>query len=83
MRRKAVALAYDLRRTGIREFRRKGIPEEVSMRLSGHKTPSTFRRYNITSEDDLVAAGTVLSAQSHSSGHSKTKNQQVRDAKSS
>jgi integrase len=43
---------YDLKKTALRALRRAGIPEERAMYFSGHSTPSTFRRYNITARDD-------------------------------
>jgi hypothetical protein len=32
------------------------VPQNVAMRISGHKTASMFRRYDIANEDDLRAA---------------------------
>jgi integrase len=53
---------HDLRRSGIRSFVRAGMPENLAMRLSGHATPSVFRRYDIISEGDLQDGGDKLSA---------------------
>lgn len=47
---------YDLRRSAIRHLLRSGTHERTVMAISGHKTRSTFDRYNITSVEDVAAA---------------------------
>jgi integrase len=47
---------HDLRRTAIRNMVRAGVSQHVAMAISGHRTDAIFRRYDITSDDDLRLA---------------------------
>jgi integrase len=46
------AIFHDLRRSGIRDLVRAGVPQSVVMAISGHRTIATFLRYDIASEED-------------------------------
>ena len=55
-------LLHDLRRTRVRNIRRLGVAKSVAMKVSGHKTSSVFRRYDITDEANLVDVANRLDA---------------------
>jgi integrase len=51
---------HDCRRTFVTQSRRSGIAETVVMKMTGHRTPSVFERYNIRDRGDLLRAREVL-----------------------
>src|ERR1700693_6264570 len=49
-------LFHDFRRTAVRDLVRGGVHQSVAMDITGHKTASVFRPYNITSREDKIDA---------------------------
>ena len=43
-------------------MRRDGVPQVVRMKISGHKTDSMERRYNIVDADDIKIAKALMQA---------------------
>ena len=51
---------HDLRRTAVRNMRRAGVSQVVRMRITGHRTDSMERRYNIVDVDDIRSAKELM-----------------------
>jgi integrase len=49
-------IPYDFRRSAARNLIEAGVPENQAMLITGHKTTSMFRRYNVTTTTQLHAA---------------------------
>jgi integrase len=45
-------LPHDMRRSAIQNFRKAGISESDGMKISGHRTNSVYKRYDIVDEQD-------------------------------
>ncbi len=59
---RAGVVPHDLRRCTARNLSRAGVPEQIAMRITGHKTASMYRRYRIVDERDLREATENLNA---------------------
>ncbi|MBZ5668022.1 MAG: site-specific integrase, partial [Acidobacteriia bacterium] len=51
---------HDLRRTAVRNMRRMGVSQVVRMRITGHRTDSMERRYNIVDIEDIKSAKELM-----------------------
>jgi integrase len=63
---------HDLRRTAVRNMRRIGVSQVVRMRITGHRTDSMERRYNIVDIEDIKSAKELM--------RRRTGNKEARDA---
>ena len=59
---------HDLRRTAVRNMRRAGVPQVVRMRITGHRTDSMERRYNIVDIDDIKSAKDLMERRTAGTG---------------
>ena len=80
---------HDLRRSFVTNARRRGVPESVVMRMSGHRTRAVFDRYNIVEDDDLreavkrIEAGRAISAPGSGQDIDKVAGDESRSSKAS
>jgi integrase len=61
---------HDLRRTAVRNMRRAGVAQVVRMRITGHRTDSMERRYNIVDIEDIRSAKELMEKTAQRNGKS-------------
>jgi len=59
---------HDCRRSAVGELRKAGVSEEVTMKITGHKTRAVFDRYNIVGVDEVSQAMRKLETHSLQNG---------------
>jgi integrase len=67
-------IPHDFRRTAVKRLTDAGVPDRVSMQLTGHKTRSVFDRYRIVSPADLHEAARRLDAAKAAGTHGSSRN---------
>lgn len=55
-------LIHDVRRSAVRNMRRKGVSDQVAMKISGHLTRSMLDRYSIVGDEDVQEAAQKIAA---------------------
>ncbi len=53
-------LLHDMRRSFVRRMTSAGVPREVVMKFTGHRSESMFRRYRIIADSDMTDAARLL-----------------------
>ena len=53
---------HDMRRSAVRNMRRKGVSDQVAMKISGHLTRSMLDRYSIVGDEDITEAREKIAA---------------------
>ncbi len=69
---RAELLLHDLRRSGVRNLRRLGVPRSVIKKISGHRSDSVFERYDIIDAEDRTEALEKVEAFYALQGHGQT-----------
>jgi integrase len=61
---------HDLRRSGVRNLERLGVPRSVIKKISGHRSDSVFERYDIGDAEDRTEA--LEKVEAFYQGHGQT-----------
>jgi integrase len=72
---------HDLRRSAVRNMERAGMPRNIAMSITGHKTEAVYRRYDIVSEKDIKLAATRMNDFFRSQGRERDEGEPARPAR--